>query len=101
MVKNLLANAGDVSLTSGSGGSPGQGNVPVFLPGKSHGQRSPLGSVHGVTRESQHSLVTAQQRPFKVHFVTEHRGKRLISCNPATQVPSEHAAFLDDTVLPR
>ena len=43
VVKNLLANAGDVGLIPESGRSPGGGNgkpTPVFLPGKSHGQRS-------------------------------------------------------------
>ena len=42
MVKNPPANAGSVSR---SGRSPGvgHGNPPVFLPGKSHGQRSLVG----------------------------------------------------------
>ena len=45
VVKNPPANAGDIKdagLISGSGRSPGEehGNPPVFLPGKSHGQRS-------------------------------------------------------------
>ena len=35
MVKNLSANAGDVGFICGSGKS-----TPVFLPGKSRGQRS-------------------------------------------------------------
>ena len=46
VVKNPPANAGDVGLTSGSGRSPGEGNgnpLQVFLPGKSHGQRSLAG----------------------------------------------------------
>ena len=48
-VRNPLANAGDVGLIPGSGRSPGAGNgnlpvaTPVFLPGKSRGQRSPVG----------------------------------------------------------
>ena len=35
---------------SGSGRSPegGHGNLPVFLPGKPHGQRSLGATVHGV-----------------------------------------------------
>ena len=40
MVKNPPANAGDASLISGWGRSPGEGNgypFPVFLPGKYHG----------------------------------------------------------------
>ena len=47
MVKNLLANAGDVGSIPGSGRSPGEGNgsplTPAFLPGKCHGQRSVVG----------------------------------------------------------
>ena len=43
MVKNPPANAGDSGLISGLGQSPGKGNgnpPPVFLPGKSHAERS-------------------------------------------------------------
>ena len=46
MVKNPLANAGDVGSISGSGDSPGEGNgkpTPVFLPGKVLRQRSLVG----------------------------------------------------------
>ena len=45
MVKNLPANAGDVGLISGSEKSPGEGNdnLLVFLPRKSHEQRSLAG----------------------------------------------------------
>jgi len=49
VVKNPLANAGDVrdeALIPGSGRSPGGGHgkpTPVFLPGKSHGQKSLAG----------------------------------------------------------
>ena len=48
LVKNLPANAGDirdVGSIPGSGRSPGGGWQPtlVFLPGKSHGQRSLAG----------------------------------------------------------
>ena len=42
-VKNLPASAGDASWISRLGRSPGGGNgtpTPVFLPGKSHGQRN-------------------------------------------------------------
>ena len=44
--KESAYNAGDVSLISGSGRSSGEGNgypSPVFLFGKSHGQRSLAG----------------------------------------------------------
>ena len=47
MVKNPPANtgdAGDEGLIPGVGRSPGGGNGnPVFLPGKSHGQRNLIG----------------------------------------------------------
>ena len=43
IVKNPLANAGDMGSTPGSGISPGEGNTPVFLPGKFHGERSLVG----------------------------------------------------------
>ena len=42
VVKKPLANAGDSGFIPESGRSPGEGNgnTPVFLPGKSHGLRS-------------------------------------------------------------
>ena len=44
VVKNLPANTGDVGSIPGLGRSPGEGNgIPVFLLGKSHGQRSLVG----------------------------------------------------------
>ena len=46
VVKNLPANAGDVGSIPGSGRSPREGNgnpLPVFLPGKSHGQKKEPG----------------------------------------------------------
>ena len=45
VVKSLPASAGDVDLIPELGRSPGEGNGdgPVFLPGKSHGQRSLAG----------------------------------------------------------
>ena len=36
--------------------------TPIFLPGKSHGQRSPAGYNHGVTKRVGHDLVTKQQQ---------------------------------------
>ena len=45
-MKNPPASAGDVGSIPRSGRSPGEGNgnpTPVFLPGKSHGQRSTVG----------------------------------------------------------
>ena len=46
MVENLPGSAGDSGSISGLGRSPGVGNgnpTPVFLPGKSHGERSLVG----------------------------------------------------------
>ena len=46
VIKNPLAKAGDMGSIPGSGRSPGEGNgkiTPVFLPGKSYGQRSLAG----------------------------------------------------------
>ena len=46
LVKNWPADAGDAGCIPGSGRSPGAGNdkpSPVFLPGKSPGQRSLAG----------------------------------------------------------
>ena len=46
MVKNPPANAGDKGSIPGSGGAPGVGNgqpTPVFLPEKSHAQKSLMG----------------------------------------------------------
>ena len=43
VVKSLPANVGDLGSVSGSGRFPGDGSgnpTPVFLLGKSHGQRS-------------------------------------------------------------
>ena len=53
MVKNLSASAGDVrdvGFILGSGRSPGEGhgNTPVFLPGKTHGQREELGGLQSM-----------------------------------------------------
>ena len=57
MVKNLLANAGDSGdmgsiLGSGRCLRVGKGNTPVFLPGKSHGQRSLVGYSPSGHKES-------------------------------------------------
>ena len=50
MVKGLPVNAGDAGSIPGLGRSPGEGSIlpyrqptPVFLPGKSHGQKSLVG----------------------------------------------------------
>ena len=52
--KASVCGAGDSGSIPGLGRSPGEGNgqpTPVPLPGKSHGQRNPVGyTVHGVTK---------------------------------------------------
>ena len=79
MVKNLPANAEDareLGLVSGLGRSPGRGNGnPIFLPGKFHGQRSQVVTVHGVT-ESQTSLSvsTSMKNPSVDSFKTTGSG---------------------------
>ena len=50
VVKNLSANAGDAGSIPGSGRSPEE-PTSVFLPGKSHGQRSRVGSSPGDSKE--------------------------------------------------
>ena len=53
MVKNLPANAGDTGSVPRSGRSPGEINGnQVFLPGKSHGQRSLVGYIPWDLKES-------------------------------------------------
>ena len=39
--------------------------TPVFLPGKSHGQRNLAATVHGVARSLGHDLATKQQNIIK------------------------------------
>ena len=51
MVKNPPANEGEKGSIPGSGMSPGEGHgnpIPVFLPGKSHGQRSQPGRLQSM-----------------------------------------------------
>ena len=62
MVKNPPANAGDVGSISGSGRSPVEGNgTPVFLLGKSHGQRRLVGYSPWSLKTVRQSLATKQQ----------------------------------------
>ena len=68
-VKSLPDNVGDLGWVPGSGRFPGDGSgnpTLVFLPGKSHGQRSLVPGVvqsMGVTKIFRHNLATKQQ-PF-------------------------------------
>ena len=62
MVKNLPTNAGDIGLISKLGTSPGEGNkpTPLFLPGKSCGQRSLVGYSLWDHKKFRHSLEIKQ-----------------------------------------
>ena len=64
VVNSPPANAGDMSSIPKLGRSPGEGNEnPVFLPGKSHGQRSLVGySPWGCKRVRHNSVTKWQQR---------------------------------------
>ena len=64
VAKNLSASAGDKGSIPGSERSPGEGNgkpTPVFLPGKSHGQRSQVGYSPWGGKRVRHDLTTKQQ----------------------------------------
>ena len=69
MVKNLPANGGDVGSIPGLGRSPWRRKwqpTPVFLPGKSHGQRSLGGAtVHGIAKELDTTLATKTSKTTK------------------------------------
>ena len=62
MVKNPPANAGDMGSISWSRRSPVEGNgTPVFLLGKSHGQRRLVGYSPWSLKTVRHNLATKQQ----------------------------------------
>ena len=72
VVKNSPANAGDMGSIPGSGRSLGEGNglsTPVFLPAKSHGQRS-LASYSPWGRIG-HDWVTKQQQRKWISHATQ------------------------------
>ena len=63
VVKNLLANAGDLSFSL-RWEDPQRRKwqpTPVFLPGKSHGQRNMVGYSPWGHKRVRHDLVTKQQ----------------------------------------
>ena len=83
VVKNLLANAEDTGLVSELGRSPGEGNgspcpplhpppAQVFLPGKSHEQRSLVSYSPWGPKRVGHDLVTKQQH-IQIHGTVKHR----------------------------
>ena len=65
MVKNPPANEGNAGSITGSERFPGEvlkwEPTPVFLPGKSHGQRSPVGYSPWGCKRVRHNLATKQQ----------------------------------------
>ena len=81
MVKNLPGNAGDMGSIPESGRSPGERNgnplQPVFLPGKSCGQRSLVGYSHGVAKEpdTTERLSNNNKEINALGFVTEFEGE--------------------------
>ena len=65
VVKNSPFCAGDMGSILGLGRSPGEGNgnpLPVFLPGKSHGQRKLVGYIHGTAKRLRHDLATEEHK---------------------------------------
>ena len=72
VINNLPANAGDTGLIPESGSFSGQGNskpFPVFLPGKSHGQRSLEGySPWGHKRVGHNFVMKQLQQDCSQHF---------------------------------
>ena len=70
MVKNLPANAGDASLILVLGRSPAEGHS-IFLPEKSHGQRSLMGYGPWGHKRVRHDLMTKQQQQQNVYCMRE------------------------------
>ena len=61
MVKNLPTNVGDAGTIPGLGRCPAEGDgqrTPVFLAGKSHGQRNLVGYSPWGCKRVRHDLVT-------------------------------------------
>ena len=67
-VKNLPAKEGEVDSILGSGRSLGK-EAPIFLPGKSHEQRSLVGYSPWVSQRVGHDWVTKQQQIFIISTI--------------------------------
>ena len=71
VVQNPPASAGDGAPIPESGRFPEEGNdnplEPVFLSGKSNGQRSLVGYSPWGCKSVRHDLVTKQQQSFRAH----------------------------------
>ena len=62
VVKNLPASAGDIGLIPKIPWKRAQQPTPVFLPGKSHGQRSLVGNSPQGCKKIGHDLATKQKQ---------------------------------------
>ena len=71
--KESTCNAGDLSYSSGSGRSPGEGNgnpLLLFLPGEFHGQRSLVGYCPGVAKSWTWQLSMYCLWTYGIHIAT-------------------------------
>ena len=68
MVKNLPASAGDTGLIPKIPWKRAQQPTPVFLPGKSHGQRSLLGYSPQGCKKIGHDLATKQKQQSNIQW---------------------------------
>ena len=90
VVKNQPANAGDMGLIPELGRSleKEMKPIPVFLPGKSHGQRSLAGYRPWGHKRFRHDLVTTQQHNTtlgQANTTEENYGSILIHTHKAEQ----------------
>ena len=85
MVKNLPTAWGDESSVTGAGRFPREENGnPVFLPGKSHGQRRLEGRSHGVTE----SWTWLNRHGNYTHNFQQEVGRQVSHWWPLTQTPT-------------
>ena len=88
-VKYLPTNKGDSSSVSGLGRFPGVGNgkpTPVFLPGKLHGRRAWLATLHGVAK----SHMTEHTH---THTHTHTQGTKILTCLTAKKLKRKTEAI--------
>ena len=83
-MQETINNAGDAGLIPGLERSPGEGKLQrtlILLPGKSHGQRSPVGYSHRVARV-RHYLGIDPPPPRKKETVLEFLGTHVSPMSP-------------------
>ena len=68
VVKNLPAGAGDTGLIPKIPWKRARHPSPVFLPGKSHGQRSLVGYSPRGCKRIRHDLATKQEQQSNIHW---------------------------------